>query len=134
LEVALYFYVRKLKDELDFLQGAKSACVRKGSMYADARPVALFSFSVYDLSGTRVGPSWERFIRCHDDGKLDWEELYEQVEILLDYAGVELMERVRFHEWDNYTTHRLPDWKGRPAVVRGWRVTAGGGAGSEPPD
>ena len=99
-------------------------------MYADARPVALFSFAVHDLSGVQVGPGWERFVRCEEDGSLDWESLYEQVEIMLDYAGVETVERIRGNEWGMYTTHRLPDWNGGVAIVRGRLATAGGGCES----
>jgi hypothetical protein len=91
-------------------------------MYADAPPLTLFTFSIYDLSGTRVGPLWERFVHCHADGSLDWDALYEQVEMLLDYVDVEDMERVKVCEWDSYTTHKLPDWKGAPAIVRGHRA------------
>lgn len=91
-------------------------------MYADALPVALFTFSIYDLSGSQIGPLWERFVRCTEDGALDWEELYAQVEILLDYAGVEQFDRLKFCDWDLYITHKLTDWKGVPALVRGRRA------------
>ena len=91
-------------------------------MYADAPPLALFTFSIYDLSGVRVGPEWERFVRCQANGSLDWETLYEQVEMLLDYAGVEELERVKIVKFESYTTHTIAEWKGRPAVVRGRRA------------
>jgi hypothetical protein len=102
-------------------------------MYADAPPLALFTFSIYDLSGAVVGPLWERFVQCQADGNLDWEALYEQVEMLLDYAGIEEMERVRVYEWESYTTHKIPEWKGRPAVVRGRVAPGAGSAGGKVP-
>ena len=92
-------------------------------MYADARPFALFSFSMYDLSGAQVGPLWERFVQCHADGSTDWDALYEQVEMMLDYADVDEMERLRVCEWGSYTTHKIAEWKGRPAIVRGRRAS-----------
>ena len=106
-------------------RGAKRAPNEKErmcAMYADAPPLALFAFSIYDLSGVRVGPLWERFVQCHADGSLDWDALYEQVEMMLDYAGVEEMERVKIVQFDSYTTHKIAEWKGRLAVVRGHRA------------
>jgi hypothetical protein len=53
-------------------------------MYADSPSVIPFVFSLHDLSGVRVGPRWERFVRCIEGDIIDTEDLLAQAEMLLD--------------------------------------------------
>jgi hypothetical protein len=78
-------------------------------MFADTPSVCPFTFAIYDLSGGRLGPIWERFVRClpatatvgtATADVLDADDLLAQAEMLLDCAA----------HLDNYTRYKEPVW------------------------
>lgn len=71
-------------------------------MFVDTPSVVPFTFAIYDLSGNRVGPIWERFVHClsMSDEMLDLDDLLAQAEILIDCAA----------HLENYTTYTKPIW------------------------
>ena len=103
-------------------------------MFADTPSVCPFTFVIHDLSGNRVGPVWERFVRClpqpphagaHAAETLDEEDLVAQAEMLLDCAA-HLDNYTRNTEivWSTgfYTTHTIQEYSaaGKPAALRAY--------------
>lgn len=101
-------------------------------MFADTPSVCPFTFAIYDLSGNRIGPIWERFVRCLPPAAgtatpdvLDTDDLQAQAEMLLDCAA-HLENYIRYKEpvWSSgfYITHTIFDYggDGRLAVLRAY--------------
>ena len=103
-------------------------------MFADSPSVCHFTFVIHDLSGNRVGPIWERFVRClqqpphagaHAAETLDEEDLVAQAEMLLDCAAhLDNYTRQTEIVWSTgfYTTHTIQEYgaDGAQAVLRAY--------------
>lgn len=111
-------------------------------MFADTPSVVPFTFAVYDLSGYRIGPVWERFVHCRRrkagdlfGETLDLDDLLEQAETVLDCIAI--IDNYTTHTtpvWNSgfYITHTIPEWgaEHKPAVLRAtpalsWRQNPG---------
>lgn len=99
-------------------------------MLADTPSVVPFTFAIYDLSGIRLSPTWERFVHCcrRKAGdirgeSLDLNDLLEQAETFLDCV-VHLENYTTYPNpvWSSgfYITHTIPEWgaEKNPAVLR----------------
>ena len=101
-------------------------------MFADTPSVCPFTFVIYDLSGGRLGPIWERFVRClpptvgiATPDMLDNDDLLAQAEMLLDCAAhLDNYTRCKEPVWSSgfYITHTILEYgdSGQAAVMRAY--------------
>jgi hypothetical protein len=110
-------------------------------MFADDAPsVRPFAFAIYDLSGSRIGPIWERFVRvlpstAAAQAAPDPDDLLAQAELLLDcVAHIDNYKCYSEPVWSTgfYTTHTIHAWAGGsgaavPATFRAFPSLPGRG-------